>query len=99
MIIGVIAAMTIPTLINKTNNHEYVSRLKKAYSAFAQVTNKIIAEEGNPRADIGGWGTSTEADFNMYKKYILKSQECLAGNACFTASYSHLKTETPGTAP
>ena len=99
VIIGVIAAMTIPTLINKTNNQEYVTRLKKAYSTFSQATNRIIADEGNPRADIGGWATSTEVVFNMYKKYIAKSQECQAGNACFTASYSHLNTSTPGTAP
>ena len=99
VIIGVIAAMTIPTLINKTNNQDIISRLKKSYSTIAQATNRIIADEGNPRADIGGWATSTEAVFNMYKKYIAKSQECQAGNACFTASYSHLNTGTPGAAP
>ena len=55
VIIGFIAAMTIPTLINKTNNQEYVSKLKKAYSTLSQATNRIITEEGNPRGDIGGW--------------------------------------------
>ena len=55
VIIGVIAAMTIPTLMNNTNKQEYVSKLKKAYSTLSQATNRIITEEGNPRGDIGGW--------------------------------------------
>ena len=29
--------------------------LKKTYSTLAQVTNRIIADEGKPRGDIGGW--------------------------------------------
>ena len=41
VIIGVIAAMTIPTLINKTNNQEYVSRLIKTYSTLSQGLNSI----------------------------------------------------------
>ena len=59
--------MTIPTLINKTNNQEYVSRLKKTYSTMAQATKQIISDEGLPRADMGGWATSHEAIYNMYK--------------------------------
>ena len=55
VIIGVITSMTIPTLMNNTNKQEYVSRLKKAYSALSQATNKIIADEGNPNPSIGGW--------------------------------------------
>ena len=92
VIIGVIAAMTIPTLINKTNKQEYVSRLKKAYSTLAQATNRIIAEEGNPRADIGGWATSPEAVYNMYKKYLNKAKECGASTnrGCFSGNYKRM---------
>ena len=82
VIIGVIAAMTIPTLINKTNNHEYVSRLKKVYSTLSQATNKIIAEEGNPKADIGGWATSQEVIYNMYKKHLSLSKDCGLDTEC-----------------
>ena len=91
VIIGVIAAMTIPTLINKTNNQEYVSRLKKAYSTMAQATNRIIAEEGNPRADIGGWATSDENVYNLYKKYLNNTKECgEGGSGCFAGTYKRL---------
>lgn len=46
VIIGVIAAMTIPTLINKTNEQETVTAVKKAYSVISQAYQKIIAENG-----------------------------------------------------
>ena len=84
VIIGVIAAMTIPSLMNKTNNQEYISRLKKTYSALSQATKQIISDEGLPRADMGGWATSNEAIYNMYKKYLSNAKECNAGETCFT---------------
>ena len=67
VIVGVIAAMTIPTLMNNTNKQEYVSRLKKTYSTMAQATNRIIAEEGKPKGSIGGWATSRDSIYNLYK--------------------------------
>ena len=83
VIIGVIASMTIPTLMNNTNKQELVSKLKKVYSEMSQATNRIIAEEGNPKADIGGWATSSEAVYNMYKKYLSISKDCGTGTECF----------------
>ena len=46
VIIGVIAAMTIPTLMNNTNKQEYVSRLTKAYSTLKQGLNSIWQNNG-----------------------------------------------------
>lgn len=46
VIIGVIAAMTIPSLINKTNEQEIVVAVKKAYSILGQAYLKIVAENG-----------------------------------------------------
>ena len=87
VIIGVIAAMTIPTLINKTNKQDTISRLKKAYSTMAQATNRILADEGDPRADIGGWATSADDVFNMYSKYLSKAKSCPKGTKeCFPNS-------------
>ena len=90
VIIGVIAAMTIPTLMNKTNKQEYVVGLKKAYSTLAQVTNKIIAENGNPKCSIGGWACSNAEIFDMYKRYLSKAKECPAGGDCMTQQYRFL---------
>jgi len=45
-IIGVVAAMTIPTLMNKTQNQEYMSGLKKLYSVTLQSLNQMSADRG-----------------------------------------------------
>ena len=45
-IIGVVAAMTTPTLINKTNDLEMKSAWKKAYCELSQVTEQLIQENG-----------------------------------------------------
>ena len=74
-IIGVVAAMTLPSLITKINNRGYAERLIKTYSVIQNATNKIIEEEGDP----ANW-TWSEYDngiphlegndniFNLYKK-------------------------------
>lgn len=46
VIIGVIAAMTVPTLMNNTNAQEYRSGLKKAISAINQALALHYALEG-----------------------------------------------------
>ena len=90
VIIGVIAAMTIPTLMNNTNKQEYVSKLKKAYSTLAQATNRIISEQGIPRGDIGGWATDSDNVAELYKKHLSIAKECLNGQGCFpNVSYKH----------
>ncbi|MFA6990032.1 MAG: type II secretion system protein [Candidatus Gastranaerophilaceae bacterium] len=45
-IIGIIAAMTIPALMNNTNKTENVAALKKAYSTIMQATLMITADNG-----------------------------------------------------
>ena len=83
VIIGVVAAMTIPTMINNTKKQEYVSALKKNYSTLATVTNKILNDEGVPRADVGGWATSSAAEFDIYKKYLSVVKECRSSDGCY----------------
>ena len=94
VIIGIIAAMTIPTLMNNTNKQEYVSRLKKAYSTLSQVTNRIIAEQGNPRGDIGGWATTSLAVYEMYKKYLSKVKDCNTSTGCMASEYKRMNNQT-----
>ncbi len=43
-IIGVIAAMTVPTLIENTRNKEFQVRLKKAYSEWNQISRRFMDE-------------------------------------------------------
>ena len=88
VIIGVIAAMTIPTLINKTNNHEFVSKLKKVYSTLSNATNQIISEEGSPKE----WAANNESLYNAYKKHLQIAKDCGGTGECFTdGNYKYLK--------
>ncbi len=50
-IIGVVAALTIPTVVRNYQKTQTVVRLKKTYSALANTTNLAIAEHG----PVEGW--------------------------------------------
>ena len=51
VIIGVVAAMTIPNVINNTKKQEYVAGCKKAYSVLSQAVYKIGQNKGYPVGD------------------------------------------------
>ncbi len=68
-IIGVVAAMTIPTLIQKYKIQEYVSKLNKFYTVISNAYIRAKQDNG----DIFGWNlakyessTSDEEDFLYY---------------------------------
>lgn len=45
-IIGIVAAMTMPSLIAKYQKQVWVNQLKKSYSTLSQAFQKILADEG-----------------------------------------------------
>ena len=92
VIIGVIASMTIPTLINKTNKQEYVSRLKKAYSTMAQATNRIIAENGSPK----NWLTDGDVFYQLYRQHLSKAKDCGPDTGCLENTYKNLNGNYAG---
>ena len=66
VIIGVIAAITVPTLITKYQKEQTVTRLKKAYSALAQTTARAITEHGS----IETWILGTEENADAAKEFL-----------------------------
>lgn len=44
MVVGVIASLTIPVVVKKTNNAQYVTKLKKEFSALQQAFDMIAAD-------------------------------------------------------
>lgn len=69
VIIGVIAALTIPAILVNTEQHEYKSALKKALSALNQVIELNIALEGYGPIEAGDMTTPTAEDslFEMFR--------------------------------
>lgn len=60
-VIGIVASLTIPTLVQKYKERETVAKLKKVYSLVSQAYNLAIAENGT----LDTWGLHTSvSDYN-----------------------------------
>lgn len=68
VIIGVIAALTIPAILVNTEQHEYKSALKKALSALNQVIELNIALEGYGPIEAGPM-TSPEVEDSLFELF------------------------------
>lgn len=80
-IIGIVAALTLPSLITKINNKGYAERLIKTYSTLQNVTNIIIQEDGLPST----WNWESDAQnsnawkiFDAYKSHLNVVKVCRA---------------------
>ena len=89
-IIGVVAALTLPSLITKINNKGYAEKLIKTYSLIQNVTNKIIEEEG----ELSTWSWSARYDADTsgndnivenYVKHLNVAKRCALNSADFGA--------------
>ena len=65
-IIGVVAAMTMPTLMNQTNGAQYKAAYKKALSALSQAVTLNVALDDYNFADVDG-STNAYGDKTVYK--------------------------------
>ncbi|MBR6162750.1 prepilin-type N-terminal cleavage/methylation domain-containing protein [bacterium] len=74
VIIGVIAAITVPTLIIKHQKEETVTRLKKIYTTMSQAVK--LSEIDNGLTDNWDYNLSAEDFYNTYlKKYIINAKD------------------------
>lgn len=75
-IIGVVAAMTIPTVINNTNSKELKTAFKKAYSASEQAYMAAVQDNGG---GFGGYScdkTISVAKWNAFKSKFQVTNSC-----------------------
>ena len=73
-IIGVVAAMTIPTLITDTQNKQFSVGLKKRYAELMQVFVLSVAENGNMNA--WDWTADDSVFISKYIAPYLKISSC-----------------------
>lgn len=72
-IIGVVAALTIPTLINSVQDNQYKSAWKKNFSILSQATLKMVDDNGGT---LVGVLTDYAPMRTAYERYISKVKSC-----------------------
>lgn len=80
-IIGVVAEMTIPTLMNNVQSSQYKSGAKKAYSAASQA---ITMMQANGDDDFASYAASTHTFKPVFMTYFRVIQDCNWAD-CFPA--------------
>ncbi len=83
VIIGVIAAITIPSLVANSNKEETLSKLKKSYSTLAQAIMRSQSDNG----PVEDWYSDVDMNateyFNQYfKPYLQINNICMSGQQC-----------------
>lgn len=72
-IIGVVAAMTLPALINQTHGKELETGLKKAYSVLQTAYNQMTYDEGQI---VNNTNYPSGSFIPKFKKYFKISKDC-----------------------
>lgn len=78
-IIGVVAAMTIPPLMNKTNDSELRNSYKKVYSEVSQAAIKMALDNGGTLE--GLFTDTTNSMKNQFKPYLNTVSDCDDGTS------------------
>lgn len=65
-IIGVVAAMTIPTLMNQTGQAEFKTGFKKSVSVLNQAVTMSVALDSNDFSSLATAGNVTGSIYNMF---------------------------------
>lgn len=89
-VIGVVAAMTMPSVINHFKEKQTVTALKHSYSVLSQAFTNIIANEGTPDT----WNLTSTEDFrDLFAKYMRNVKKCDAeGGDCQPECVHNLST-------
>lgn len=79
-IIGVVASMTIPTLMNNIQDNEFKTKMRKEYSLLSQAQQLLATENGGNFSDAVGIACQTAGDWscfkNMFRSKLSFIKEC-----------------------
>lgn len=95
-IIGVVAAMTMPSIIQNQRDKETVSRLKKVYSTLSQAA--LFAQ--NEHGDFDTWNVidsnqaSTQENFAKFEPYFKIVRKCDNKSGCWAKNTKSLSGQT-----
>lgn len=90
LVIGVVAALTIPAIIQEFKVQSTVSSLNKAYSMLSEAYSKALSENGSPDT----WGLVDMGDATglanlntIMSKYFKITKNCGTSSGCFPSIY------------
>ena len=99
VILGLVAALTIPSLINKVQDRLQITTFKKVYSMFSDAYSLMLIEERNPATwdwpslnQAGGTRTDDENYFaQKLNKYLSVKKYCGSGHyGCFDYGWPYI---------
>ena len=92
-IIGIVATMTIPTLINKYQEKITVTKVKKMYSTLSQAYGFYLAENDKAEYIFSGDEGSAEKVFKIFEPYLKVSEDCTSSGTknCFSPENYYTK--------
>lgn len=86
-IIGVVAALTVPTVIRNYQERQTISALKKAYAQLSQAFNMATIENGA----ISTWSLENcDTVLDIMQPYLKITKKCAKGSGCISDSYKAL---------
>ena len=99
-IIGVVAALTIPALLNNIANAQLKTAFKKAYSIASQDWEQVVSENSGAFNARGGWSCTwpdgTTADYNTadgradaFKAKMKVIKSCVNETGCWADDYEN----------
>ena len=91
-IIGIVAAMTLPTLIQKQQNKAILTSLNKSYSELQNIVNLISNDMGEDISKVAETHDN-KALKELFMKYYQNAKDCYRGE-CYTKETYYYKTYT-----
>jgi len=86
-IIGVVASLTLPTIINDKKHKELESAFKKSHTTLAQAVLRAVNEDYGGIAPTINGQASLNDFMKQLQKYIIKSATCNIGETCSTSIF------------
>lgn len=96
-IIGMVAAMTIPPLVNSYNKTVNQVKLRKVYAILAQIAQRAVAEYGDMTYLDFYDGSSDKVQewyLTYFKPNLKVAKECFDESGCWPESVTHLNGDS-----
>jgi len=97
VIIGIVAALTIPSMITNIQNQQKIIAWKKAYSVIEQAQLYMISDNGSVASTFTGidhTAVGNNAFMNAWKPYLNVIKTCMSGrillDKCYNSQFAYL---------